>query len=268
MKRYLFFSAAAYLVSIAAVSGQEVYDVPAAAGGYLQTPYGPATGQGGCQADCQVSWGMYRNGALWDNYCAEKRPCYDPLARRAIRCLDDCNEPVALSAPTRCAPTCGRGVLAIRSSCRRDRILSLNIFCELLGWRDCRCCTGSCCDRDRCQGADDAHAHESPHREPSPELDETPWPPLPPDPVPSDADQAESDRPVETTPPDDGADDPERPALPGVDVPGLEDPAPEGPTPAVPRNKLPQAKPVSAPSSRRSAIKVLVAERLSDYIKT
>ena len=53
------------------------------------------------QCDCQIHWGTYRNGYLWENYCFEKRQCL-PLAG----CRQRARSQVVCQADDSCERSC------------------------------------------------------------------------------------------------------------------------------------------------------------------
>ncbi len=235
------------------------------------------------ESDCQILWGTYSHGDLWENYCFEKRPsltrgmCRAPRGREAVFEL-------AQQCRTSCATPPDRRRATRPGRLQRERIICFDLFFELLGWNQCSCCVHSCQHRGSCG------QHQPPQ-------------PVAPQPV-APAVPAESSEPTLAVPPPPAHDVPaagkldESPPVPAVTKPSTppsETPAVEpvdtsrstppldDPPPAVPRNAIPPSEPEkiepaqSAPSTtgpsmsratRRETVKILVAERLSDYIKT
>ncbi len=251
---------------------------------YLGTPAGYPVANRSCEGDCQVPWGTYSQGYLWENYCTEKRAC-----RSGEVCRPQTGQ-TALFQPARpghvsCATRSDRRSAARHRTLERERIICFDLFFELLGWNQCSCCVHSHSRGSRQQG--EACCDQLPDS-------------LPPIPV-------QEDEPHEATPPqadrevpDDGQQGAPEPApeaaIPPIVEPGAQvippaaEPADEASPPplddappAVPRNMLPPTEPApegGEPSEPpridpslsstplHGMVKVLVAERLSDYVKT
>ncbi len=260
------------------------------------SPYGTFSQPSNCQEDCQIDWQEFRNGCLWENYCVEKARRLDYSARRAARhadlsCADGscsdmtCVERRPAAALLQCFPerirSWRRSMKSRSSRRRREHLANFNLFFDLLGWKQCSCQSPSCCDQGTCSTAPFAEFEFQPQ-------------PEPPEPLAGDADNDYPDPaitapaiPLKSAPIDTGVDDGDRRATsktrtdneatirtavpdiaePQTPLPPLIEPPqaePKQATPVIPRNKLPKAKPTSA---QHGTLKVLVAERLSDYIK-
>ncbi len=261
------------------------------------TDYGAPSRSHDCEDDCQVDWREYRNGCLWENYCVEKAWRLDRLARYSTRyaegtCVeDDCVDCYAEAGPRTArlqtlqqrVRSWRRSLHARHSRLRQERLANFYLFFDLLGWEQCSCCSPSCCDQAPCS-ADASLQPEIPGPIATAGEDDQP----------ASANSVLADSPSEKTrddetgqfggesrgnPPLGSNEDsvsgkqesaaPQRPPQPELPQPELQQPELPQLEPSVPRNKLPRntqhkAKPTS---SRPGAARVLVAERLSDYIK-
>ncbi len=240
-----------------------------------------------CENDCQIHWGTFPKGCLWDTYCVEKRQCLPPrrlgVSSEALVVL-----PPAAEYRTACRPRPRRASLARRGGVERERILSFDLFFELLGWQECTCCANRCAPRGSCCQTGPVEA--------TPQWEDPPVPVADPEPAiaaPEPMVEPAVERAIEP----EQVFGPEG-ALPAVPEPATEpgaptspehepdDPPPPLPTdpgmPEVPRNTIPEVAPVpvapaavepasDGPSlSHRSSgpSRVLVAGRLSDFIQT
>ena len=215
---------------------------------------------------CEVPWTFFPQGRLWSDYCLEQElaPCPGPSCRNhpAPGILNN----VAGVGSVR-VPSLRPLVPTWRTKRKHHGLLNLDLFCDLMGWRACTCSGPDACGCQHRQTAQPRAAQPHPAAPPSDESG----------PVPVPAVELDEDALPSTEVPEaahDGTPNeraPQRRVLPGleVDPPATQDGVPTPPdppaAPAVPRNTLPSIQPASNTPSRPA--KVLVAQRLSDYIK-
>jgi len=279
MKKHLHTSWILVLAWAALAPGQEVAvelaDEQAWNGAYNGAPLELFPSDGTCASDCRVAWGLHRNGCLWEGYCADRGQCLEAHLFTHAGCLeDDC-----MQRRAGCDGACGivdPGVLQRL----RHRIHCLPLFRRIFGWR-----TGGSCSDGSCVAT------------PSAALPADPWPDdaAPSDPASVDLDLDEADAAAKTSDEDVAAHEltpslvieqgetrsSEQPAprtSPDEVETTLEQSVPEQaapeqpewrePAPVVPRNRLPKTGAETSGTLPGPAQRVLVAERLSDYIKS
>jgi hypothetical protein len=224
----------------------------------LSSPHGAAWESGQ-----QLQRHPFPYGSLWDSYCCEKM-----MPREA----EACPPPNSLRMPLVPPPSLTARRVALhlnqtldraRKACQQQRVVCFERFCGLLGWHACRCRAGhcaarshACCDQRLTEppgDVSDASFDESSSAPPPTSSPEPPWPVA---------------DPTLTQPPVDEAADTVEEKAEVHDPAGADDPPPAPPEPArtVPRNELPKAAPASSRRPRTGVPKVLVVERLSDYI--
>ena len=207
-------------------------------------------------------WQQFRHGSLWADYCLQHTGC------AAV-------SPVAESYPEKDHAGWFRVPLSWRNSlrkpcrsCGQQRVSAWDRLCGLLGWERRTSYRMVCPERlDRREPVENVYFD-----------DPAPLPPTVPARVDPNASRgetnAESDLKASDTPPakpdtlredmhepDDASGELELTPAP------TDDPAP-APQPEIPRNKLPKPPPASPESSRVTSGRSVLANRLSDYIKT
>lgn len=202
-------------------------------------------------------------GSLWDSYCCEKMMPREIDACPSSNTLRKPLVPPPSLKASRVALRLNQALGQAREACRQQRVVCFERFCGLVGWNACRCRAGHCVTR--------SHACCD-RRLPEHQLDvpEVPFDESSPAPLPSSS--PEPSLPVEdpslAQPPVDEAADTLEEKAEVHDAADEVDPPPAPPEPArtVPRNELPKASPASSRRPRTGLPKVLVVERLSDYI--
>ena len=252
-------------------------------GHYGSPPMELFASHAGCEDSCQIDWSQFSQGSLWDGYCTEPKNCLgaDFFGQRHAlgrAWLDECSS---------CA--CSHRLFdRSRFQRFRERFGFLNLLRRVFGRHNSRSCSDALCSEMAVGSIDE------------PAADDRPANPLVPMPITEDADDdsgdvanrdeevaeqapapivdAETHVSIEPAPAVE-LDASESNALeleggqqnPALSVPVQAAPEPTEaaePAPVVPRNKLPKKETSSLRSLRRPAQRVIVAERLSDYIKS